>query len=743
MSLLTELRRRNVFRVSAAYLVVGWLLTEVLTAILPELGAPEWLSRAVILIFAFGFIPTVIFAWIFELTPDGIKRDYGDASDEPGSVAIRKRFDHIAIGAAVTLIIVVGLFSARQTADNGEPIQLLASTEQNVISNASVAVLPFVNMSNDADNEYFSDGLTETLLHMLTQIPDLKVAARTSSFAFKGKNLSIQEIARSLEVAHVLEGSVQKAGDRVRITAQLIRASDGYHVWSDNYDREVDDIFGIQDEIAQKVGYALSESLLGAGAVIGKPGGLKTTDPDAYDLYLQAREERATYSYGGLQAAEDLLKGALLIDPGFIEAKTELATSYMHQLETGLMEQDEAFSQIIAITNQVLAEDPNNAIAQAASLFAKAGMRISQGDLDANLEMIPRLEEIVAEAPNELQARLLLVRAYQASQQDEKSVELLTQALRRDPFNPTIHYELGTAKVRLRQWDEARAALEKSLEIEPAQPNAYVYLAITSLQSGDGVDYVAQFIKSVNVDPKDHELPGVLAEFLYRLGLVEIADDFRARVLALAPTSEVAYRIEMLRAMAVGDEQASIDSARRAIEDDIAERRFSYGGAVQHLLRTAVRNGDVDEVSAWIEQQAPGIFDIEAKLVQQKYRTAQGVAFDAWYVSLPRDEMLRRLDALIDYGSSVGFDLEQNPNTHMAVLAVRGETEKAIEVALNEVFTNSVAMNLGWRDDFAQAHYKDIVADPRIQDALKRWEDEEAALRGQVQAYFADLHAAN
>ena len=441
MSLLAELRRRNVFRVSAAYLVVGWLLTEVLTTILPTLGAPDWISRAVILIFAFGFIPTVIFAWIFELTPDGIKRDYGDASDEPGSVTIRKRFDHIAIGTAVALIILVGLFSARQTTDDGGQIQSLASTAQTVISNASVAVLPFVNMSSDVDNEYFSDGLTETLLHMLAQIPDLKVAARTSSFAFKGKKLSIQEIARSLDVAHVLEGSVQKAGDRVRITAQLIRASDGYHVWSSNYDREVDDIFGIQDEIAEKVGYALSESLLGAGAG-GKPGSLKTTDPDAYDLYLQARKERSTYSYGGLQAAEDLLKGALLIDPDFIEAKTELATSYMHQLETGLMEQEEAFSQIIAITDQVLAEDPDNAIARAASLFAKAGMRISQGDLDANFEMIPQLEAIVAEAPNDLQARVLLVRAYQASQQDEKSVAVLTEALRRDPFNPVSYTHL-------------------------------------------------------------------------------------------------------------------------------------------------------------------------------------------------------------------------------------------------------------------------------------------------------------
>ena len=235
----------------------------------------------------------------------------------------------------------------------------------------------------------------------------------------------------------------------------------------------------------------------------------------------------------------------------------------------------------------------------------------------------------------------------------------------------------------------------------------------------------------------------MLATFLYQLGLVEIGDDFRARVQALAPTSEVAYRIEMLRAIAVGDEEASIASARRAVQDDISERRFSYGGAVQHLLRTAARDGNVDELSAWIEERAPGIFDVDADLVQQKYRLAQGVAFDAWYVSLPREEVLRRLDALIDYAASVGFDVSQNSNTHMSILAIRGETEKAIDIALNEIFTDSVALNLDWRETFAQAQYKDIVADPRIQAALKRWEDEEAALRGHVQAYFADLRAAN
>ncbi len=296
---------------AAAYLVVGWLLTEVLTTILPTLGAPDWTARAVILVFALGFIPAVVLSWVYELTPEGIKRDH--EISRRGAVTDNKPFNYTIIGSVVLLIIVLGVLGARQTGvdDTVEPQE---------VNYASVAVLPFVNMSSDEDNEYFSDGLTETLLHMLAQIPDLQVAARTSSFAFKGQNANVQDIASALRVAHILEGSVQKVGNQIRVTAQLIRASDGFHVWSSNYDRTVDDIFAIQDEIATEVGQELSESLLGdeKGPQLANIG---TSNTDAYDLYLQALKERSTGSYGALEAAENLLKGALVIDPDFIAAK--------------------------------------------------------------------------------------------------------------------------------------------------------------------------------------------------------------------------------------------------------------------------------------------------------------------------------------------------------------------------------------------------------------------------------------
>ncbi len=725
MFLVSELKRRDVFRVAAAYLVVGWLLTEVLTTILPTLGAPDWLAKAVIWVFILGFIPAVILSWIYELTPEGIKREEDVDRDHPAGRSSIRKLDYVTIAAVALVIVFIAFFSARQSSDD---------------TMASVAVLPFVNMSKDPDNEYFSDGLTETLLHMLAQIPGLKVAARTSSFAFKGKNIDVREIADALQVAHVLEGSVQQAGSRVRITVQLIRAADGFHVWSESYDRTIDDIFVIQDEIAKKVGGSLSASLLGAEAG-GEVAGIDTENPDAYDLYLQALKERATYSYGGLQAAEELLKGALTIDPDFLDAKTELASNYLHQYETGLMDRNDTFTAVLAITDQVLAVRPSDAGARAIQLYAQAAPRSRDGSAEATLDTVRQLDVLIAEHPDEYQARVLLTRMLQGMKQSDKALALQLDALQRDPYNARIHFEVGSLHLELDQLAEARAALQKSLDIEPMQPNAYLRLGRAALQTGGGVEFLRQLLKAMAVDPRDHEIPGFIAGFLYELGLIEEGDDFRDRVIAIAPTSEIAYRIELLRAIRTGDEEASIAAARRAIEDDIDDRQFSYGGAVQHLLRIAAKRGVVEEESAYLEQHAPGILDIDTASTPTKYRTAQQTAFDAWYTTLPRVELFRRIEKMLEIAAAFGIDPLDDPRAQVSVAAMRGDIAQAIQVALSDVFTQPVTMNLGWRTNYAQAQYAEFAEDPRIQAAMLNWENEEAALRDRVEAFLSGLRS--
>ena len=732
MSLLAELKRRNVFSVTAAYLVVGWLLTEVFTAILETLGAPAWAARGVILAFALGFVPTVVLSWIYQITPEGIKRDSDireGASKRRGGTS----FDYVAIALVVVLTIALA-FLGSQSSDSGK------TRNASEISNASVAVLPFVNMSKDKGEDYFSDGLTETLLHMLAQIPNLKVAARTSSFAFKGQNQNIRDIAEALQVAHVLEGSVQRSGDKVRITAQLIRADDGFHVWSSIYDRTFDDIFAIQDEIAAKVGSELSKTILGTSDGVTSTG-VGTEFADAYDLYLQALSGRATYSFRGLQTSENLLKGALAIDPGYLDAKTELANNYLHQFETGLIDEDEANANILAMTDQVLAERPADPAATAIRLYMQTQTVTMAGASAKLLDAIGQFERLVAENPADYQIRALLGRLLRNAGQFDRALEILLEALPDDHLNPQILFDLGAVYLDLNNYEEARKSLEKSLDIESQQPNALIRLASISRAKGDAVEYVKQMLKALTVDPQDHEIPGFIALFLYQLGLQEEADDFRDLVFAIAPTKDIAYRIELARAIEEGNDFASVASARRAVEDDIEGRQFSYGAAVQHLLRVAARNRNVTEESAWLNEQAPGILDVDRHPAPTKYRLAQIVALEAWYTTLSKEELSRRIELLEDIGEGLGFDPFKDPGLSMSVLAMRGETDAAINLGLESVFSESVLVHMGWRETVTLPIYSELGADDRIQEALRRWQDEQDTQRDLVREFLAGLSA--
>lgn len=731
MSFFNELKRRNVYRVAAAYVVAGWLLTEVLTTVLPTLGAPDWTGRAVVLVFALGFLPTCVLAWVYEFTPDGIRKQSDIDSEEGPAAAPARRPQVLTIGAVVLVVLVLAVLGSQQAGD--EQATRVAPVEK------SVAVLPFVNMSNNPDNEYFSDGLTETLLHMLAQIPELKVAARTSSFAFKGRNLPIGEIATALGVAHVLEGSVQRVGDNVRITAQLIRASDQFHIWSQSYDRNLDDIFAIQDEIAQQVGSALTESLLGRR---DSAGGLSTDSTDAYDLYLQALQHRSTFSFWGLQAEEDLLKGALTVDPDFTAAKVALAFNYQRQAETGRMQGDAALREIDALVAQVLAVSPNDVGARALQGFSHVVKESGAGTADALRAAIGQLQSLVAEHPDAFEPRLLLVRLLMSLRELEQARDVMQAGLQRDPLNPQLLYELATVHLQLEAWDEARSAAERSLELEPRQPNVYTILATLSKQAGDGVAVARHLLDAINADPADYELHAMLADFLYELGLVEQADDFRDRVISIAPTSEVAFRLDMLRAIVTGDDEALAARARDAIAAGTENRRNTVGYAVANLLDVAIRRDSIDEALLFIESHFPGVFDMNSPQHPAVNRSVQIGALNAWYLSLPRDDMVERLLELRRVAEAFGLRLEDDPVSHVDILCLLGEHEQAIAIALERILSQPVLARLGWERRLQYAQYAPLREDPRIRDALRQSAADRAAASERIAAYLDSYAAA-
>ncbi|MDX2416391.1 MAG: hypothetical protein QNK19_02910 [Xanthomonadales bacterium] len=265
MSLFKELKRRNVFRVGIAYTVATWLLIQVTDTVFPRIGLPESAVTLVIALLAVGFIPALIVAWAFELTPDGIKREKDIDREKSITPTTGHKLDRAIIGILTIALayFVFDKFSTQDPAPQTTETAALESpstaepTEQETTAVQSVAVLPFTAMSSGADDSYFADGLTEEILNSLARLPELMVTARTSSFHFKDKNLPVPEIAATLGVEHIVEGSVRRSGERVRITAQLIRAEDGFHMWSDTYDRTLEDIFAVQEDIAENIAETL------------------------------------------------------------------------------------------------------------------------------------------------------------------------------------------------------------------------------------------------------------------------------------------------------------------------------------------------------------------------------------------------------------------------------------------------------------------------------------------------------
>lgn len=731
MSLLAELKRRNVFRVATAYLVVGWLLTEVSTTLLPTFGAPEWVAKALIFFFALAFIPVLIFAWAFELTPDGIKLEKDVERNESITAETGKKLNYVTIAAVLLGV----AFLAWDKSDNrpderADEVVVTAGTP-------SVAVLPFVNMSGSAENEYFSDGLTETLLHMLAQIPDLHVAARTSSFAFKGQEQDIREIADALDVANILEGSVQRSGDRVRITAQLIRAEDGFHIWSENFDRTLDDIFAIQDEIAEHVGGALSASLLG----VSEPAsvvGVGTENLEAYDLYLRALAEHAKGSYGALQTAEGYLKDALSLDPGFLEARTELANGYLQQWQTGLIEGSTVPRDTITLLEQVLAERPDDVRATTLLYFSEFFTNIYAGDFAAGMAAANLLEEHANAHPNDFEATMMTAGIMTRFSQEEEALTMLERLAHLDPLNPTVFSSLSLTYVNLERWDEARDAAVRSLELEPVNPMAQTMLAVASRESGDGVGFVSNYIKAIEIDPKDHELPGRVAAYLYNLGLPEEAETYRARVMAIAPSSPPAYLLNMLRAVAMDDDEGARAAAKKIIDDDVDDRLDAYGSAVRYLVGDALRNGTVAETLAYLETSVPGMDNFDAP-AEVKYISSRFEAIDLLAVTLPFEEVQRRYDILFSAVRSVGIEPEDLPWPKAIIRVMEGDKAAATEVLATEYFAQPLSANLNWRDDLRTPIFADIVGDPRIVAGIERYEAEMDELRNDVLEYLAAL----
>jgi TolB-like protein/Flp pilus assembly protein TadD len=698
---------------------------------MPMFGVPDWVAKAVVIVAAVTFVPVLIFAWAFEMTPEGIKREKDVDRSSSITSETGKKLDYVTIAAVIAGVAFLGFAKLSPDTKYSEPVsEIVASSGA-----PSVAVLPFVNMSGNAENEYFSDGLTETLLHMLAQVPELKVAARTSSFAFKGQEQDIRKIALALGVAHVLEGSVQRSGDKVRVTAQLIRADDGFHVWSSIYDRTLNDIFAIQDEIATDVGKSLTTSLLGEEEVTIQ--GIDTHDVVAYDLYLQALERRATHSYGGLKDAEELLKDALILDPDFVNAKILLALVYDLQQGTGLLDPAAARAYTSEIINQILSERPDHVMANAMAVSNGAFEAVDSGAYRAFADAIPALEELVDKAPNDTEVRSLFGYFLIMAGRPADALYQYEQVLINDPVNAVVYNDIGMANLRMKMWEAAGASFERSIALNPDQPVTHDFLGTAKFSLGDVIGGMQSLLRAMEIDSKDPEYTAWMAGYLYAFGLIDEGDVFRARTALIAPNNESTRLANLYQAVALGDVALADQLARSMVEDNIAERWGTYVDAVCFVVRNAQQNEDATGGLAFIEHHQPGFNDPTSDTISIKVRKAQSCAFSAWYATRTSEDAAQMVTDYWRVVELAGLSVVDFSIGYLEVLAIRGDTDEAIDYALSSIVNMPISRAIRWRERFDEPYLSGVASDPRVSARLQQWDEDVITVRAQIKEFLA------
>jgi len=602
MSFFEELKRRNVFRVAVAYLITAWVVLQVADIVLENIAAPAWVIQAAMLFLALGLPIALIVAWAYELTPEGLKKEKDVDRTQSITHKTGRKLDLTIIGILAVAVVVLlldrftGADAVPQPGPASEPVsQVEVATDSEAVeeepdphkfSDRSVAVLPFVNMSSDPEQEFFSDGISEEILNALARVKELKVAGRTSSFAFKGQNQDLREIGNALGVEHILEGSVRKAGDTVRITAQLIKVDDGYHLWSDTYDRKLDDVFAIQDEIATAILEQMKRALIGFEPETTVATSART-DSEVYDLYLLARQRIYERKRLSIESAVELLDKALAIDPEYAPAYAQrgIAALLLSDRNYGDKTVAEAGVEGRLYLDKALQLDP-----ELAEGWAGIGLQHANipGQHQQGIEPLKKALEI---NPNMIDASNWLQVIYSESGESRQALAILEDMVERDPLYPpgfgnavNIYNFLGMQE---KSWE----LLDRIRPFLPGDPQLLQAEAGTWLSLGQPSKAQPLLERALESQPSDAVMKNLLSFCLLQTAqyekLIELDVDW-ARSVALSLLGR--------------KEEAMI------IASDLASE-----GQVDRLVGEYATNGQYRELIAFIESRWPDLAAIEAE----------------------------------------------------------------------------------------------------------------------------------
>jgi TolB-like protein/Flp pilus assembly protein TadD len=687
--LFAELKRRKVFRVAVVYAATAFVVLQAADIMLPRMGIPDWGVGLVVALAVLGFPIALVLAWALELTPDGLKRTEpapaAQAGQGPAPALLGKRTMFVS-----ALLVVLGIGIG-----TGWFLRPASGPDVTPPADRSIAVLPFADMSPNRDQEYFSDGLSEEILNLLAQIRDLRVIGRTSSFAFKGRNEDLRTIGSTLGVAYLLEGSVRKAGDDLRITAQLIEVEGGSHLWSQSYDRRLENVFAIQTEIAGSIAEALRVSLVGPDQAA--PVAQAAASLPAYDLFLQARRLIQGRTRSGIEAARELLDQALALDPDYAPALAAAAQAVLHLHDRasgyGDIPLDQAAAMAQPLLDRALALDPNLAEAHA----VQGLLLVLQSDY-------PRAEAALA------------------------------RALALNPsLSDALHWRAGMLgdAGRLRE----RLATQRRLaELDPLNVANLTVLPLTLLDIGEPVEAEAVALRLQGAFPDNPQGFMAHAWVLQTTGRLAEARLAAAQALALAPEAAITQLTNGWVSYALGDfdhllslpdtrsqGRALIATGRVdeavALARDLSVAAPGDHDATTNLLFNLSQAGRHDEVLALYRARWADLDGIDARFGTGEYRVQAPIA--AAQHALGQHEALA--ETLVHWGERLAFLREQGYvgreflSTEARYLALAGERAAAL-AALTR------AIDLGWRDPLLDREpaFAELHDDPAFQAQLSR-----------------------
>jgi TolB-like protein/Tfp pilus assembly protein PilF len=709
MSFIEEFKRRNIFRIGIAYAVSASVLLQIVDLVLDNFTAPDWVMQAFILSTVIGFPFALLFAWVFEMTQEGGQLEKNvDRSKSTTHATAQKMNRSIIIGLAiaVVLLLVDKLVATSTTAPQPQTSTTTqyadALTAVDVSTDKSIAVLPFVNMSSDPEQEYFADGISEEILNLLAKIDDLKVTGRTSSFSFKGTNENLSVIGNMLGVNHILEGSVRKSGTRIRVTAQLIKVDDGFHMWSETYDRELNDVFTIQDEISAAILVQLKAQLLSA------PLQTVTTDARAYGFYLQAKQRIYERNRDSIETAIVLLNKAIEIDVSYAPAHAQLGIANLLASDTnyGTMPYALAGARAKKAFDQALQLDPQNAEA-----LAGMGLYFSHYEPD-HQRSIGLLQQALSINPTLENANVWLSTELSHAGELRAALRLYEQTYQRDPLHRSNFINLQQALVVFGQNDRALEMIEERLEYRPNDASLLSAYGQVKQLSGDLAEARMLFKRSHDKEPLNAVNNLWFGFTALTLGEYELAVD-------IAPNRNAVIALN-----ALGRVEEALTLSKQLIDK---------GDSLNGYFSVLLANGRFEEIAQLLESRWPSLNAFSEQWPEKRgYGSFTMISIATAYRELgnqPKfDEAMAILKSSLAAQQAAGADNTAINQSHAMYAMLSGDRDAAIGF-LEKAFQQGFQV-----DTHTFALFKPLEGNPRF-DAAKaaaddRFEEELAKVNG-------------